>query len=217
MIRRLFKHLKRRSYPSLSSRSAYAKWATQYPPTPHNVLMEIEQETMLSIMPNLIGKRVLDLACGTGRYGLIAEVHEANLVMGVDDSPEMLLYSDLSNLVLGSMAQIPLADASIDVVICGLAVGHYPDLETIFCEISRVLDVGGQAVVSDFHPFQYLAGARRTFSSDEFTYEVEHYPHLYQTIQSACNKAGLVIDVIREPMIEGQAMPVVLVYRLRKI
>jgi len=216
MIRRLLKHLQNHSYLALDSRDAYAKWAQDYPPTPHNVLMQIEQGAMLSLMPTLQDKCVLDLACGTGRYGLIAQEQGARLVIGVDDSIDMLKQSPLIYLASGSMAQIPLVDASVDVVICGLAVGHFPDLDAILNEIARVLADGGYAVISDFHPFQYLTGARRTFTRDNVTYEVEHYPHLYQTVYDASTKAGLSIQGICEPTIDGQLKPVVLVYQLRK-
>lgn len=217
MIRRLIQRLKRRSHHALDSRDAYAKWAQHYPPTPHNILMEIEQHAMLSLIPPLNDKRVLDLASGTGRYGLIAESQGAATVIGVDDSFAMIQRSALLNAFVGSMTQIPLANNDLDVVLCGLAVGHYANLGEILCEISRVLKIGGQAVVSDFHPFQYLKGARRTFTVDDTAYEVEHYPHLYQTIHQASAQAGLMLEAIKEPSIVGQTMPVVIVYRLIKL
>lgn len=217
MIQRILNRIQRSSNHALDSRDAYEKWARDYPPTPHNLLMEIEQKAMLSLMPTLQGKRVLDLASGTGRYGLIAESQGAVDVIGVDDSIAMIRRSSLSTAIVGSMAQIPLADNSTDIVLCGLAVGHFSDLETIFSEIARILKIDGQAVVSDFHPFQYLRGARRTFTSDGIEYEVEHYPHLYETVCHAAKVVGLAIDAIREPTIEGQIMPVVMAYRLVKV
>jgi len=217
MIRRLIQRLKKRSHHALDSRDAYARWAQQYPPTPHNLLMKIEQQAMLSLIPSLKNKQVLDLASGTGRYGLIAESQGAKIVIGLDDSIDMIKRSVLSNAFVGSMTQIPLARDGLDIVLCGLAVGHYADLGVILCEISRVLKVGGQAIISDFHPFQYLRGARRTFTVDGTEYEVEHYPHLYQTLHETSKKAGLLIEAIREPVIDGQTMPVVMVYRLVKV
>jgi len=217
MIRRILQRLQPRYNQSLDSREAYAKWAKDYPPTPHNLLMQIEQKAMLSLIPPLKDKYVLDLASGTGRYGLIAESQGALKVIGVDDSIAMIRRSSLSNAIVGSMTAIPLADVSTDVVLCGLAVGHFADLEVIFCEISRILRTDGQAVVSDFHPFQYLRGSRRTFTANGTKYEVEHYPHLYETVYQSAKVAGLVIEAIREPVMEGQMMPVVMAYRLLKV
>ena len=217
MIRRLLRQLQQRTstHQKLDSQDAYAKWAENYPPIPHNLLMEIEQDTMSSLMPSLKDKHVLDLACGTGRYGLLAQSQMAQFVLGIDDSFAMLTQSTLIS-TLGSMSAIPLQSGSIDVVICGLAVGHYPQLEVVLSEISRVLIKGGEALISDFHPFQYLAGARRTFTQNNVVYEVEHYPHLYQTVHRAVVDNGLMIDAIQEPTIEAQDIPVVMVYRLKK-
>lgn len=178
--------------------------------------MEIEQEAMLGLMPNLKGKHVLDLACGTGRYGLIALEQDAQFVIGVDDSLAMLQHSKLDHGILGAMTLIPLSDHSIDVVLCGLAVGHSSDLGLILAEVARILTHGGVAVLSDFHPFQYLSGARRTFEGESGVYEVEHYVHLYEKWQTACREVGLRIDAISEPTIPNQEMPVVIVYRVVK-
>ncbi len=216
MIRRLLSQMRRRNLQRLTSQSAYERWAKDYPPIAHNRLMEIEQLTMIDLMPELSGRCVLDLACGTGRYGLIAQQDNAQSVIGVDDSKAMLLESPLQQCIVGSMSQIPLSTETIDVVLCGLAVGHSPDLGSIIDEISRVLIHGGVALLSDFHPFQYLSGARRTFQSGREIYEVEHYVHLYQVWQSACQSAGLHIDAVVEPTIPNYNMPVVIVYRLVK-
>lgn len=216
MIRRLIKQLRSQSYLQLNSRDAYSKWAASYPPLPHNVLMEVEQETMLSVMPELRDKTVLDLACGTGRYALIAQEQGARYVLGIDDSFEMLKMSPLAQIACGSMTQIPLTDGCMDVVICGLAVGHSPDLYEILTEIARVLVDDGQAIISDFHPFLYLSGARRTFTQANVTFEVEHYPHLYETLHDGAQQAGLTIETIKEPQLTGQKSPVVIVYVLRK-
>ena len=37
----------------LDPQSAYGRWAHTYPPSPHNRLMEIEQETVLSLLPEV--------------------------------------------------------------------------------------------------------------------------------------------------------------------
>lgn len=216
MIHRWKRRLFTNRLKQLRSRDAYAQWARDYPPIPHNKLMEIEQSTMLLLMPNLSHQRVLDLACGTGRYGLIAQSSGASSVIGIDDSYAMLKQSPLQSLCLGSMAKIPVASRCMDVVLCGLAVGHYRDLTEILAEIARILVPGGVAVISDFHPFQYLSGARRTFTVAGKTFEVEHYPHLYTHIQQATSLSNLTIEQIAEPLLEIQKLPVVLVYRVRK-
>jgi len=214
------KSLLRRVLPArplhtLNSLDAYDLWAANYPPQAHNVLMETEQKAMLDLLPPLAGQIVLDLACGTGRYGLIAHERRAKQVIAIDNSPAMLAGNPLSNRVQATTEVVPLASGSIDVILCGLALGHLPKLQPSLDEIARLLKPGGVALVSDVHPFIALNGAQRTFAApDGKVYAVEHYPHLYEDNQRAAAGAGLTIDAVLEPLLNR--VPVVIVYRFYK-
>ncbi len=214
------KSLLRRVLPArplrtLASLDAYDLWAANYPPQAHNVLMQTEQKAMLDVLPALEAKIVLDLACGTGRYGLIAQERGAQLVLAIDNSPAMLAGNPLRQRVQATTEIIPLAADSVDVVLCGLALGHLPHLQPSLDEIGRILKPGGVALVSDVHPFIALNGAQRTFAApDGKVYAVEHYPHLYADTQQAASRTGLVIDAVLEPVLDR--VPVVIVYRFYK-
>jgi malonyl-CoA O-methyltransferase len=214
MLRRLFKSSK--STP-LNSLDAYARWASSYPPHAHNALMHTEESAMRSLLPDLRGMTVLDLACGTGRYGLLAEQQGAALVVGTDNSAAMLASSPLKRLALSTVEAIPLAAHSIDVILCGLALGHLPQLSPTLHEMARVLKPDGLALISDVHPMIALSGAQRTFTAaDGKTYAVEHYPHLYSDYHRAAREARLhITDVIERP-VEGapSPAPAVIVYAL---
>lgn len=200
---------------TLSSLDAYARWAAAYPPHAHNALMEAEESAMRGLLPALAGRVVLDLACGTGRYGLLAQESGASRVLGLDNSPAMLRANPLPLRALATTEAIPLASASVDVILCGLALGHLPRLTPSIAEISRILRLGGCALVSDFHPFIFLNGARRTFTApDGKTYAVEHYVHLYSDYHRAASDSGLIIDAIAEPRLNDA--PIVIVYRFHK-
>jgi len=203
--------------------TAYNLWADSYPPEAHNPLMEMEQAAMLELMPELKNKVVLDLACGSGRYAQIAQAQKASLTLGMDFAPEMLAQVNTSQgrLVRTDMQSIPLKSASIDVVICGLAVGHLQNLSSAINEISRALRPGGYVVYSDIHPFGKLAGWKRKFrAGNGVEHSIRNYFHLYSDHLAAANCAGLVIEEIREPLIEGKhewaGCPAVLVIRARK-
>src|SRR5689334_9222732 len=97
---RFARNLYRRVLPArplhvLNSLDAYDLWAANYPPQAHNVLMEAEQKAMLDLLPDLAGQIVLDLACGTGRYGMIAQERGAKQIIAIDNSPAMLAGNPL--------------------------------------------------------------------------------------------------------------------------
>ena len=97
----------------------------------------------------------LDAACGTGRFaGLLAA--RGHTVVGVDGSPDMLDHARLrvpgADFRLGSLDALPVAEASADIVACGLALVHVPDLAPVFAEFARVLRPGGDLLISDIHP-----------------------------------------------------------------
>ena len=75
---------------SLTLEQAYERWAPVYPPEPHNPVMDVEQRALLALCGDLQGRDVLDLACGSGRYGAIAAANGARSVVGLDRSVAML-------------------------------------------------------------------------------------------------------------------------------
>lgn len=199
---------------TLQSQPAYAQWAKNYPPHAHNLLMQLEQSAMLRLIPDVSGARILDLAGGSGRYGLIAQERGAQSVIETDNSLPMLAINPLALRAASSMLALPFANAAFDGVICALAIGHISELEAAISEIARVLRSGGWALISDFHPFAFLNGAKRTFTgTDGKTYAVEHYPHLYSDMLNTAARSGLVIEAVEEPKVEGA--PVVIAYRMR--
>jgi malonyl-CoA O-methyltransferase len=213
----------RRPATDLNPLDAYALWANNYPPEAHNSLMKIEEQAMLDLLPELKNKIVLDLACGSGRYILKAKEQGASAVYGLDFSLPMLSHArNVSDqLVLGNMTALPLVSDSFDVVICGLSIGHVPDLLPVYGEISRILSPNGVMVCSDIHPFGKLAGWERQFTaSNGRQYSVEHHFQLYESHHAACTSNQLTIETVREPLIKGrhqwEGMPAILAIRARK-
>jgi malonyl-CoA O-methyltransferase len=178
--------------------------------------MALEQETMRDMLPPLDGKRVLDLACGTGRWGKIAIEHGAARVFSVDDSREMLLAGHPSLACAGTMTALPYRAACADVILCGLAIGHLQKdaMRAALKEIKRVLVPGGVALISDLHPVQAWLGARRTFQSGGQTLAVEHHVHSYADYHATVTEIGLKIDRIREVSASPGDPPVLLVLQL---
>jgi malonyl-CoA O-methyltransferase len=195
--------------PDIATRAAYDLWASSYPPTAHNPVMRAEQAAMLQLWPNVRGKHALDLACGTGRYTQIMLERGAASVVALDFSAEMLRHvgAHLSvrpsvmrpSAVRATMMQVPLAAASFDVIVSGLAVGHAADLSAWMSECARVLRHDGTLLYSDFHPRAAQVGMKRTFRADDGrTITVPHNTFTLDAHQRAAHDASLTIETMSE-------------------
>jgi len=183
----------------LSNAAAYDMWAASYPPVPHNPLMRAEQAALLKLWPDPQGLRALDLACGSGRYGLLLQQRGAASVVGVDRSAQMLQRAPLPQRVRADMSHLPFADAQFDLIVCGLAVGHAPRLDAWMCEMARVLAPGGLLAYSDFHPDAARAGMTRSFTdSHQQRHTLLHAQHDKAAHAAAMSAAGLRLSACHE-------------------
>jgi SAM-dependent methyltransferase len=101
------------------------------------------------------GDRVLDLGCGTGLAALEAAALGAQ-VTGVDPATRLIEEARAAaaargldvTFVVGEAAQLPFADASIDVVISTFGVVFAPDARAAANELARVTAPGGRIVLT---------------------------------------------------------------------
>lgn len=186
---------------SVSTLEAYDRWAASYPPEAHNPLMRVEQEAMLAQWPVIAvaGGRVLDLACGTGRYARLLAQSGASEVIAADFSAAMLGKVQAGKPVRANMMQLPFVSNAFDVVVCGLALGHAADLRAWVIEIGRVLKEGGVLLYSDFHPEAALAGLTRSFKDEGHrSITVPHCCHALSDQREALAAANLTLESMQE-------------------
>ena len=204
--------------PVLEPAEAYALWAASYPAHAHNPVMQAEERAMLALMPaTLQGRSVLDAGCGSGRYMLHALRRGAARVSGVDLSPAMLERAGAAlgvyaadaqiDLAQGCLTALPRPDASADLTVCALVLGHLEKLQPALAELARVTRPGGTLLCSDVHPIGHALGWVRDFRAGGAHYAVRHTQHLYSHWHAACAALGLRIERVLEPMLDPLDIP----------
>lgn len=184
------------------STAGYRVWAPTYD-DPSNGLFALDVPVLDEILDPLPAGDALDAACGTGRLSirLAARGHR---VTGVDSSPEMLELARAKvpdgEFHVGDLHDLPLPDGAVDLVVCGLALAHVPDLGPVMAELARVVRPGGHVVISDAHHELVLRGSIvKAVGSDGEPGLVDTYRHTPGDFLRAALAVGLQVRRCEEP------------------
>lgn len=140
-------------------------------------------ETIMSMLPQVEGKRVLDAGCVCGVVALEL-AKRAKHVVGVDMSPsaidfgkklaQFLGYENVQ-LEVGDVENLELGEGSVDLVVCTEVLEHLLRPERALREFYRVLNKNGKSVVStpcEVSPRKVLTSAseQRSYVFDRMLY-----------------------------------------------
>ena len=144
---------------------AYAFWRTT---SLGSITESLEQRLILELMGELAGRRVLDVGCGDGVLACAVVSHGAD-VTGIDPDPAMLIaaHSRAARAAVGGtflegrVEQLPLPDASFDVVVSVTVLCFVSDAAGAVREMARVLRPGGRLVLGELGRWSLWAAIRR--------------------------------------------------------
>lgn len=105
-------------------------------------------------------RRVLDLGGGDGQLARVLAEDGAYAVV-VDSSHSQLTTARQrgSSAVLATGAALPFKDRSFDAVLICLVLEHVVELDEVFAEVARVLEVGGRLLLLLNHPILQTPGS----------------------------------------------------------
>ncbi|HZQ97002.1 MAG TPA: methyltransferase domain-containing protein [Candidatus Sulfotelmatobacter sp.] len=164
---------------AVSVAEGYARWAPTYDRSA-NPLLAREERHLWPLFAGVGKKRLLDVACGTGRWleKLTSQVQSA---AGVDLSRAMLQVAKTKSGVAGKLVEasgehLPFRTQCFDLLICSFALGHIHALGALVDELSRVARSGANLFVTDLHPEAHAQGWRVGFRDAWETLHIEVFP-----------------------------------------
>lgn len=128
---------------------------------PNSLNEVVEKPTMLGLLPDLTGKRVLDLGCGCGEHLSLYLQRGADFVAGIDLSSAMLAQARknlshfaprfaLQQLAMENLAELEWKD--FDIVTSSFAFHYVQNFPALLENIRAKLKPNGLLIFSQEHP-----------------------------------------------------------------
>ncbi|MNQ13003.1 Malonyl-[acyl-carrier protein] O-methyltransferase [compost metagenome] len=121
----------------------------------------VEKPAMRKLLPDLRGKKVLMMGCGTGEESMLLEGFGGKNMVGIDTSKESIRLANESypdhTFTLGDMHHLEFDDNTFDFIYSSLTIHYSSDPATVYKEILRVLKPGGTFQFSVGHPMRWAS------------------------------------------------------------
>lgn len=201
-------------------------------PVNYNILLE--QPALMSFLPKLEGKSILDLGCGTGQACLEYIRRGAAQVTGIDLSEKMLSQAreqarhEKIQYIRMDMCDIRSLNSHYDIIISSLAVHYIADFSALLGAIYDCLNEGGRFLFSQEHPLTTAPCGGPEFSTDEngkalhynltdygrggvrstkwMVEGVIKYHRTFSEIINALLHSGLILEKMSEPFPSTEAL-----------
>lgn len=209
---RYFRKVLRKTPLHLNPKDAYNLWSETYDGE-RNPVKSFSDAMISELLPDMNGKTLLDVGCGTGYACNLALQHGSSRVLGLDISENMIAKAQ--NLIQNSKADFRvihdsqpfITDEKFDIAICALVLAHAKDPSLILRSVYDALRPGGIMIITDFHPQAAHQGMKRTFEYHGVTYAVTHHTYTIDTYRTMLGNAGFLIIQSKER--EWKKIPVV--------
>lgn len=151
---------------------AFFEGYSQLPRSVEGLAAAPEWPALKALLPDLAGRKVLDLGCGFGWFCRAARSLGAAEVHGVDVSENMLARArgatadGAISYAREDLEQITLPPAAFDLIYSSLTLHYIENLERLMAEVGRALVPGGRLVFSAEHPI-YTAPSAPGWTIDE--------------------------------------------------
>jgi SAM-dependent methyltransferase len=169
------------------------------------------------------GALTIEVGCGEGRVSR-ALIELGHRVVGFDATPALAHAAATHRVALpvalADIAELPIADAAADIVVCFMVLMDIEELDGGVAELARILAPGGTLCVGIMHPIgtsglfvprdeyrtfymgEYLKTMRHVLDIERhdggtFRFRVEHRP--IEKYFRAFEAAGLAVTALREP------------------
>lgn len=190
----------------------------------------IETPIITAMLPELEGKKILDIGCGMGQHAMQYSKAGAASVLGTDISEKMLEYARENNsaenitylrLAFEDLEQL---DEKFDVITSSLAFDYSEDFALLMKNIYALLNDGGYLVFSMSHPISTAydgtydrytrTGKGERLYANLHNYSIEGERHFkwvvddyevyhrkFSTLINCIASAGFIIEECQESMV----------------